>query len=328
MPLFKISIEAKVGLFLVVLAAAVLCGLIYLGVKKELFAEKVSYFIACASSEKIDKGTPVRISGFRVGKVDDIVFYDVDSIKIEIKILKKHQKLFTPGTSIALAMTSPVLGHAYLKVTPGPKSERVIEPGASIDMHVDEDLVASLQQQALPLLADAKATLANLRAVSEELASPNGNFQRLLADMRTLTGTVYDPQRLFYLLAKDPEPAAKIRSILVNVDGSLANLNKLSESTLKRMESVAPLQKDIGSLLVNIQEFVLLLNKIGNKLEPTVNNLNVISEEVRFATRDLRLLRTQGETTLRRGSDFLQRLNTMWPFAGGESAIPREFPMP
>lgn len=328
MALFKFSIEAKVGLFLAAMTLAVMLGLGYLGVRKELFAEKVSYYVSCTSSEKLEKGTPVRISGFRIGKVDDIVFYDVDAIEIEIKILKKHMKWFTPGTKIALASTNPVLGQNYLKVTPGPKSDQVLAPSSVIALDGGEDLIGNLQHEVQPILADVKATLANLRKVSEELSSPEGNFQKMMSNIRELTNTVYNPERIFYLLAKDPEPAAKIRSMLTNVDASLANLNKLSESTLKRVDSVAPLQKDIGTLVRNIQDFVVVMNKIGQKLDPTVTNLNAISEEVRFATRDLRLLRSQGETTLRRSSDFLQRLNTMWPFSGAETYVPGEFPMP
>lgn len=325
----RLSIEFKVGLFVIFICAAALAMLIYIGVKKELFSEKVYYYVTSPTSEKVERGIPVKISGFRVGQVSNVLFFDVNYIKIEIKILKKHMVWFNKGTEIELASTSMFLGQPYLKVTPGPKGGALLSPGATIELKQDDAFFANIQQEVQPLLLDIRVAVANIRDITEKLNSPGGELQRILANVSKLTGTVSNPERLFYLLAEDPEPARQVRSIITNVNTLSENLKVLSDSANERIEDFGPMQKDLAKLMQGIDEFIKVVTAIGQKLDPTMTNIHAVSEEVRGATEDLSRLRSKSESTIRLGYDVFDKINTMWPLSRAEPDEPLpDHPMP
>ncbi len=329
MALKTISIEAKVGMFTVFVVIVALFLVIHIGIKRQIFAEKITYVVDSPTLERIDQGTPVRLFGFSIGQVSDIHLLGPDTLRLEIVVLKKYAQWFNTGTTLSLSSTSPLLGKTYLKVMPGAQSEPLVPEGTVFTLSAHDDMLKALQDDTRAILADIKDTTTNLKQLSEQLGSPDGDVRVVLARLRQFAESIDQPDKILYMLARDPEPASQLRTMLVNVDVALRNLNTLSSQALERLQAVAPLQDDIRGLVTSVQGFVVLLGDIGRKLDPAVTNLNVVSREVRLATQDLTRLRSQGEHTLQLSSEFLDRLNRTWPLSGGERPLPRQdHPMP
>jgi ABC-type transporter Mla subunit MlaD len=322
------STELKVGLFLLAVLALAVFTVVYIGIKKELFAEKVYYFVVSATSEKVERGSPVKISGFRVGQVSDVTMHDIDYIKIELKVLKKHMVWFRKGTRVTLAGGFP-FGASYVNVEPGPEEAPVLSPGATLELSREEDLLATLRAESEPVIEDVKATVANMRAISERMADPEGTLNRALANLEVLTQQMTRGQGLLSMLTLDEEPVRQIKSILGNSDQLLAGLNDLSQTVNAKVRDIEPLQEQMTELLASIDAFVVQLDRIGRQLEPAVADVNAITGEVRNATTDLDRMRAQGERTLQLGGDVMQRLRKTWPLSRGDGQEnTQEYPMP
>lgn len=65
----KEKTEFKVGIYVIVFMAVVLSSVVYIGIKKDLFAKKVIFFVTSNTGEKIERGIPVKLSGFKIGQV-------------------------------------------------------------------------------------------------------------------------------------------------------------------------------------------------------------------------------------------------------------------
>jgi ABC-type transporter Mla subunit MlaD len=306
--------EFKAGLLVLFVAAAAVGSLVWLGLRKDLFADRVYYYVNSASSERVEPGMPVKLSGFRIGQVSGLAIFDVDHIRIELKVLEKPMHLLTRGTEVTLAGGFP-FGAAYINVIPGPEDAPPLSPGATLELAPREDILATVQDDIGPIMVDVRAAVANLRALSEQAVAPEGPVQTLLADLNRLAEAVASGESLLGMLAVDPDPARRLRSMLRDGEALMANLNTLSAKAVVGIEDLDELQAEVRRLMVSLQGFMRSLTSISRQLEPAVADISAITGEMRNATRDLTRLRHQGERTLRLGVETLERLQQTWPLA-------------
>jgi len=324
----KSGIEIKVGAFVLSIFFLSIFLIIYIGIKKELFAEKVHYIVTSTTGEKLERGTPVKISGFKIGRVSNIYMHDINQIEIEIELLKKHMVWLREDTKVTLSEEFPI-GNAYINIIPGPKDKPLLLPNATIVLYRSEDFSSIVQEEAKPLIKEVKATVSNLRKITEQILDHNGAFQQTLSHMQTFSKTIVDSEGLLSMITKDPEPARRIRSILKKSDSLIANLDEISRTAAGKVEEIGKLQNNANALISEIESFMGTLTEISRKLDPAVSNINAITDEVRKATKDLVRLRSEGEYTLRLENELLQRIGEMWPISLDEKpAPPNDYPMP
>jgi ABC-type transporter Mla subunit MlaD len=324
----KSSLDIKVGAFVLSIFFLSIVLIIYIGIKKELFAEKVHYIITSTTGEKLERGIPVKISGFKIGRVSNIYIHDINQIEIEIELLKKHMVWLREGSKVTLSEEFPI-GNAYINIIPGPKDKPLLLPNSTIVLYRSEDFASTVQEEAKPLIKEIKATVSNLRKITEQILAPDGAFQQTLSHMQTFSKTIVDSEGLLSMITKDPEPARRIRSILKKSDLLIANLYEISRTAADEVDKIGELQHNANVLISEVESFIGTLTEISRKLEPTVSNMNAITDEVRKATKDLVRLRSEGEYTLRLGNELLQRISEMWPISQGQKPAPEnDYPMP
>ena len=254
--------------------------------------------------------------------------HDINQIEIEIELLKKHMVWLREETKVTLSEEFPI-GNAYINIIPGPEDKPLLLPNATIVLYRSEDFSSTVQEEAKPIIKEIKATVSNLRKITEQILDHNGAFQQTLSHMQAFSKTIVDSEGLLSMITKEPEPARRIRSILKKSDSLIANLDEISRTVAGKVEEIGNLQHDVNALISEIESFIGTLTEISRKLDPAVSNINAITEEVRIATKDLVRLRSEGEYTLRLGNELLQRISEMWPISQGEKPVPEnDYPMP
>ena len=169
------SIEVKVGIFIALILALSIFILIYIGYKKEIFSKKISYYVISKTGENIERGIPVRLSGFKIGQVENVFLNNIDYVKVEIRILEKYQKWFRQDSRIILDQEG-IIGNSYLKLIPGTEKTAQLPPGAEIFL----DKVAGLNEilvEAQPVINDLKAIVSNVRIITDQFLDKNGSMQ-------------------------------------------------------------------------------------------------------------------------------------------------------
>ncbi|UZP68204.1 MlaD family protein [Desulfovibrio mangrovi] len=320
--------EFKTGIFVIAMLGLAVFSLVFVGIQKELFSEKVYYYVVSPTGEKIERGVPVKISGFRVGTVSDVQMHGIDYIKIELKVLKRYQSWFTRGVTVQIAGGFPI-GSAWIEVFPGPGEGPVISPGTTLELTHDEGLVGSLQARMPAMLDDVAAILENTRRITTDLSEPDKDFHKTLANMQRLTGTIADAEGLVRYLLNDPEPVKRLAAVLKESEALLKGLNTVTDKASGSVDGINEVLAGVEDLLGRLNVLVANVDAMRAQLEPTVNNTNAISDEVRRATTDLVRLRSQAEYTLKLGTDVLERLKRTWPLRRtGDGQVPAAHPQP
>lgn len=313
------SMEFKVGVFVLFCIALVISTVIYIGYKKELFSSKVKYTVVVKSGENIERGIPVRLSGFKIGQVTDVEL-DLDgNIKVQVEILEKYKDWMKTDSKIMVDQEG-LIGNAYLKVLPGTQNAKILEPGSTIALDTSARTVSDLVAAVEPVIQDLKTIVGNVRTVTEILIDPNGSIQQILRNLEKLSATLNNKNGLLHYVSADERPVRQIDAILTDAEKSMKQIDAILAKT-------SVIADDAGTAVHEGKEFVTELRAMRNDLATILDNLKSVSQEVKTATKDLRRLRQQGEETLTLSNELLQRLKETWPFTREEDTRP-PLPLP
>ena len=305
--------EFKVGLYVIIITSIVIFCVVYIGIKKDLFSEKIYYYVISTTGENVERGIPVRLSGFKIGQVNDVNLDRIDYVRIEIKVLEEYMPWFKQDSKIILVQGG-FIGQTYLKLIPGSDESPVLSPGAIVKL----DRVGGLDEiiaEAKPVLDDLKIIVANVKIITEQLVDEGGPVQNIITNLEQMSHDLRSEKGLVGYLTKDPRPVQKIDSLLTH------STDLVSNATL-RMEDFEPMQKELTALVSEVREFVSGIQTLRTDIDPAVSNVVEITDEIKKASKDLVRLRNQGEYTIRLGNELLQRLKETWPLSRAEDTVP------
>lgn len=327
MSLNQHTLEIKVGLFLLAVLLCLIAIIAYVGIKKDLFAERIEYVVISQTGEKIEPGMPVRLSGFIVGQVSQVTLDQVDLVRTTIKILKRYQQWFKEDSRITLEQEG-VIGNSFLKLIPGSESSPVLEEGAVIRLDKIGG-ISELIQEMQPVIEAMRAIVINVWDLTDYLVDEKGPVRTILANSEQVTQRLLSEQGMIHYLTEDPRPIKQVDQLLTRTDKAVESADTLLQSLAQRVQDVEPLQDEITAA---VRETTLLIEEfqgIRKDLTPLMQNITEISEQVKIASHDLISLRRQGEYSLRLGTELLLRLKETWPLSRREiSPAETSYPWP
>ena len=201
------KLEIKVGSFLIGVLLLAVALLVYIGIKKDLFAERAVYYVVSKTGEGIEPGIGVKLKGFKIGQVRNVVLEDIDTVRSEIEILKQYMKWFKRNCKISLER--PIIGGAFFKLTPGPQDSPVLSQGTTIALEDIPNLQEELQKQAKAMLAEVQQVVINARIISDRIADENGTVQNILRNMDEISTRLASSQGMLTYLTK-AEPVQRV----------------------------------------------------------------------------------------------------------------------
>ncbi|WP_462323554.1 MlaD family protein [Desulfoplanes sp.] len=320
------TMEFRVGMFLVAVIAAVVSVVVYVGIKKELFADRMTYFVVSTTGENIERGIPVRLSGFKIGNVEKVHLDNIGYIKVELEILTRYHKWFHKDSKIILDQEG-IIGNPYFKLIPGTDSSPLLEEGDTLPLSKVAGL-SELIQEAEPVIQNLKEIVANIRTITNSFIDKDGHVQSVLANAEEITDVILRNKGLLYYMTQDPRPVQKMDSILARTDHAIKSIDLLVQNATTRVDDLKPIQDELVAIIRDGQDFIKNLQRLQEELGPTLENIEQISSDVRNATTDLVGIRRQGEYTIRLGNELLERFKNTWPFARKEPRNTYTYPSP
>jgi phospholipid/cholesterol/gamma-HCH transport system substrate-binding protein len=320
------SIEFKAGLLVILFLVALVSVFIFIGLQKELFAERVTYYVISDTGEKIERGIPVRLSGFRIGQVENVTLDAVDFVTIEIRILKRYQRWMVEDAKIILDQEG-IIGKPYLKLLPGSDDAQVLEANSRIRLDKIGGLT-ELIEQAQPVMDDLKAIVSNIKDITDQLLAEHGQVQTILANLEQATARINHSEGLIHYLVEDPNPVQKLDSILSSVDEMMLTIDSLLESGLVVVDGLQPLEEELLGITRDARELVIEFKGIREDLSPIIVNVSEFTFELKRAGKDLQKLRQEGKYTLRMGTELMYRLLETWPLSRPERDLDLDYPLP
>ncbi len=171
---WKLGMFVTIGLLLFVMA------IYFIGKQKNLFGSTFHISSQFKTVSGLEVGNNVRFSGINVGTVEQIQLKN-DSTVIVVLVMKEDVRKFIKTDATASIGSDGLMGDKVLTITPGAKSQKMIE---------DNGIIASVDGIEMhDIMKSVKKSVDNIGVISDEIAifshsmnNGNGALARLVKD--------------------------------------------------------------------------------------------------------------------------------------------------
>ena len=279
----KFSYEIKTAILVLSGIILFIVGFSYLKSNDVFVADRIFYAVY-DDVEGISKGTPVTISGFNVGSVQDIKFYNNTS-KLLLKFRIENDFIFS-NKSIAQIYETGLIGGKALSVIPV-NGELLAKPGDTLKSSIApgltelvNDKLSPLQEKIESMVVSADSVLISLNSVLNteaklEIQSSIKDFSSTVADLKSSAGTLDE------LLSTNK---TQINNIISNVNKTSNELSDLSIVVNNLTQSSNSIERIVNEISNG--------NGSLNKLifdDDLINSLDAASSNINLLIKDLRL---------------------------------------
>jgi len=289
----------KIVLF-VVLALVIIAGVfILIGNENDLFTKKFELLFTVDKGTGFSKGMPVKLSGFRIGRVSRISLNDAAKVDVVLQIDCRYQK-WIRGDSRAKLVKEGLVGDMIVDLSVGSPSAPLLNDQSRIVF----EKTMGLEELASEVADKVKPVLIQLRDIIEYVNDPNGDLKQSIKNINHFSSRLdelRDHADELLVTGKDVVSSStkQVDKVLVEAD------NRLKEAgpTLARLDRIgADLEHRLPLLL--------------DKADGTVGNLLEISRTT-VATSSLVLPRVpklvdKVERSIDQGNRLLEGVSGMW----------------
>lgn len=301
-PRFR-HLERKIGVFSLLALAGIVLVVVLIGVQKDLFSAKYTLVFTVDRGTGFNKGMPVKLSGFRVGRVTDMSLNEQAMVDISIEVAKKYRKWIRSDSTIKLVKEG-LVGDNIVEIAVGSLDKPELKEGES---------VSYLKTKGLDELADeiaekVKPVLIEVRDIIGYINDPNGDLKKTVHNLEILTRN----------LEKTRGTADKLLATTErNLDSISQRTTLLMDTTTRKIDSL-----DIAKLNTSLEKLPPLLEKT----DATMANVAIISAEAKkLSERAFPMLPgvlSRTEELIYSTDRLMNTLNNSWLLGGSPSASP------
>ena len=286
----KLSNEIKTGVLVLTGIILFIIGFSYLK-SNDVFIKDRVFYAVYEDVEGVSKGTPVTISGFNVGSVQDIKFFN-NSSKLLLKFRVENDFNFS-NQSTAQIYETGLIGGKALAVIPkygneiaksGDTLNSSIAPGLT---ELVNDKLSPLQEKIESMVVSADSVLISLNSVlntqaKDQIQSTITNFSSTVTDLKNSAGTLDE------MISMNKN---KINNIITNVNKSSNELSDLSNSFSDLTIVIEKLSESSNSIENIVNEISSGNGSLGNLIydDNLIKSLNAASSNINLLIKDLRL---------------------------------------
>ncbi|KRF16143.1 MlaD family protein [Nocardioides sp. Soil796] len=288
------TIAIKFGLFGLV-SILLFVGL-YNTMTNKVNGDSKTLYAAFTNVSGLRAGDDVRISGVKVGRVENVTVKDNTLAKVEFTV-QDSQKV--SDTTRVVMRYQNLLGQKYLALTPGAQPGPPLKDGDEIGLNRTRpgfDLTALLNgfEPLFNVLSpkDLNTLASNIVSV---LQGESGSVESLLAETGELTSFLADKDQVFGEVVENLTPV---------VDNLAANSDQFDTALVELRKLVTELNKGSGN-------FFGALDNIGTNLDSTTDLVNDLRPTIEADIRSLRRLGatiTRGTPVIENAFDALPQL--------------------
>ena len=279
----KLSYEIKTAILVLSGIVLFIIGFSYLKSNDVFVSDRVFYAVY-DDVEGVSNGTPVTISGFNVGSVQDIKFYKNTS-KLLLKFRVENDFIFSKN-SVAQIYETGLIGGKALSVIPkygeelaknGDTLKSSIAPGLT---ELVNDKLSPLQEKIESMVVSADSVLLSLNSVLNneaklEIQSSITNFSSTVADLKSSASTLDE------MLNTNKNQINNIISNVNETSNELSNLSIVVDNLTQSSNSIEKIVNEISNGDGSLNKLIFE--------DDLINSLDAASKNINLLIKDLRL---------------------------------------
>ncbi|TAN61774.1 MCE family protein [bacterium] len=309
-------LEIKIGVlvFIAILGIAAIVALV--GIKSDIFTKKFVVSFATDSGAGFIEGMPVKLSGFKIGRVKTIELSDTARVKVTLEINKKYQRWLRRGT-VAKVGKEGFIGESAVDVSSG---------GASGELLKDNDVIIFEKARGIEdLVEQVKPVLQEVRDIIHYVNDPAGDIKQTLANVKAMSAEFRVTKAKVDGVIDETGAAIKKVNAIIETAGSQSKT--ALESTAKIMKNleattmkIEPVMDKVGKIAADAETAVKRLPVAMEKIEKTVDNVKGITEALSGETPKMKDLLGDVRDAAKDGKALVKGLRESWP---GSSIAPK-----
>jgi phospholipid/cholesterol/gamma-HCH transport system substrate-binding protein len=304
-PRFR-HLKKKVSGFIALALALVCLVVFFIGKEHDLFTQKYELRFTVEKGTGFTRGMPVKLSGFRIGRVKSISLNESATVDIVLQIDSRYQK-WIHSDSRARLQKEGLVGDMIVDVSVGSTNTPQLR---------HQDRLAFEKTKGLDELADeiaekVKPVLVQIRDIIEYVNDPKGDLKQSFRNIHALSAQLENTRR---------HADELLGSGTTAVNASAARVDRVLTEADSRLKELAPALAHLEKSGATLEQ---RLPPLLEKLDGTVGNLLEISRTT-AATSSRVMPRIppmveNAEETLDRGNRLLEGVSGIWPLS---SAVP------
>lgn len=295
------NLEKKVGLFVLAAIIGVICVVLFIVIENDMFASTFTVRLTALKGTGYSQGMPIKLSGFRIGRVKSTTLNDSAAVDVVLQIDKKYRKWIRKDSEARL-IKEGMIGDYIIEISGGTSPELIAENGVITlgKSKAFDEIAEEIAEKVKPVLMDIRDIIAYVN-------SEDGDVKQTLRNLNTVTANLETTRQHADTL---------IQTGTKTVDST----GKRFDILLTRVDSrVEQSQQVIARLDNSLQTVEQKLPDMLVKLDKTLTNIESVSHDARGLSSQsiakVPRLMTKAETLVDQGNDVLWDLKQVWPLS-------------
>lgn len=281
-PQFKFRyVNEIVGVFVLLVLGLLVVGIMLAGRAQGWFEPRneVNIHLPEEGSFGLREGAEVQVLQTPVGTVKKIQVKDDGTMDAVLTIRGDFTRFVRSDSIAVLKKKFAVAGDAFVEITRG-TGAALSDEGAYIECRTDTDVVEQVQGMVEDLRSGTSEVVAKVTRLieehtqlAEELRTPEGDLQQLLANLNRITGKLAEGEGTAGRLLNDPALADEMEKLMVSLNtavGQVGGILKNLEATVARFPAMADL---LDSKLEDVPDLILQTQLTLHELEQLIRGI-------------------------------------------------------
>lgn len=277
-----LKLKGKVGLFFIIAVAGIIATVVFIGIERGVFTAKYRINFTVDKGTGFFEGMPVKLSGFKIGKIDSMSLDENAKVKVTLLISKKYSKWIRQDSK-AMLTKEGFIGEGVIDISVGSANKPVIGDGGVIQ----NEKARGLDE----IVEEMHPVIGEIRDIISYVNDPKGDIKQTIANLKTLSSGLNATK-------------GNADKLLKNADSNISGISSDASKTLKNID------KTVSSMNDKINPVIDKLNRTMDNAEKTTANLK---DAVEKAAPKVPPLLNKGADALSDTSEVVKSLKQIWP---------------
>lgn len=295
------NLEKKVGLFIITALLGIIGVVFFIVAESDLFKSTFALKLTAPKGTGFSQGMPIKLSGFRIGRVKSITLNDSAAVDVVMQIDRKYRKWIRKD-SVARLIKEGMIGDYIIEISSGNATELIPENGT-----ITLGKTKAIDEIAEDIADKVKPVLMDIRDIIAYINSQDGDIKQTMRKLNGFAGNLETTRRKADQLIAGTQRA---------IDGTSGKFDLLLSSADDRLDQTGPVLAKVDSTLTQIDDS---LPSMLERLDNSLANLETISTELKSASSatlpKVPRLMDKTEGVIDQGEGVLESVRWVWPFS-------------